>query len=465
MIFSAVSSKCLAKNVRGNIYYVSFLRINTYNYSSIFDLILRKKKERICDDNKIINDNRGKEEEYNECNIKERILKCEVPIYNSNNKIKKKENISYIKNDVHKDKKCSDGFELISDDNIYNNKLYILRYIKYLQINDDINKYRFISKHIINNVYKFRYNEILFILKIFCKRKYKNLLLLQCFSEYFYWLCKLKKSNKTNISYYLYFCSRFNYIPTIKYVDEYLDTFLCYEKWVPGMNFFSLNMIEEETNDCAKDIKYIINVLYFLNMCNLKKKKELFDTLLYMCIYNINDLTVKNTFLLLKILITNIENDKYDISVFSTIHKNIERHINSLEDLDFHNYMNIIFYNNINPDATFFRFIHNYIDKKDIRISSNSMLAILKIMKKYNNKDHVMFKKMARIMIDNFFNYTYDQILYVLKIFIQLNYFSQDFFNYLFKAFISSGVNDLVWNKLPDENSKEKKKNTRHNKK
>ncbi|KOB87672.1 hypothetical protein PFDG_04102 [Plasmodium falciparum Dd2] len=177
-------------------------------------------------------------------------------------------------------------------------------------------------------------------------------------------------------------------------------------------------------------------------MCNLKKKKELFDTLLYMCIYNINDLTVKNTFLLLKILITNIENDKYDISVFSTIHKNIERHINSLEDLDFHNYMNIIFYNNINPDATFFRFIHNYIDKKDIRISSNSMLAILKIMKKYNNKDHVMFKKMARIMIDNFFNYTYDQILYVLKIFIQLNYFSQDFFNYLFKAFISSGVND-----------------------
>ncbi|ETW42090.1 hypothetical protein PFNF135_03588 [Plasmodium falciparum NF135/5.C10] len=458
MIFSAVSSKCLAKNVRGNIYYVSFLRINTYNYSSIFDLILRKKKERICDDNKIINDNRGKEEEYNECNIKERILKCEVPIYNSNNKIKKKENISYIKNDVHKDKKCSDGFELISDDNIYNNKLYILRYIKYLQINDDINKYRFISKHIINNVYKFRYNEILFILKIFCKRKYKNLLLLQCFSEYFYWLCKLKKSNKTNISYYLYFCSRFNYIPTIKYVDEYLDTFLCYEKWVPGMNFFSLNMIEEETNDCAKDIKYIINVLYFLNMCNLKKKKELFDTLLYMCIYNINDLTVKNTFLLLKILITNIENDKYDISVFSTIHKNIERHINSLEDLDFHNYMNIIFYNNINPDATFFRFIHNYIDKKDIRISSNSMLAILKIMKKYNNKDHVMFKKMARIMIDNFFNYTYDQILYVLKIFIQLNYFSQDFFNYLFKAFISSGVNDLVWNKLPDENSKEKKK-------
>ncbi|SOV23390.1 conserved Plasmodium protein, unknown function [Plasmodium sp. DRC-Itaito] len=456
MIFSGVTKKYAVNNLRSNLCYVSFLKINRYNYSSIFDLISRKKKERINENSTIIIDDTGKEEEYNG---KKKVLKGEVPILNNNNNINKKENVSYIiKSDLDKDNKFCDGYELINDDNIYNNKIYMLRYIKYLQINDDINKYRFISKHIINNVYKFKYNEILFILKIFCKRKYKNLLFLQCVSEYFYWLCKLKKSNKKNISYYLYYCSKFNYIPTIKYVDEYLETFVCYEKCVRGMNFFSLNMIEEETNDCTKDIKYIINVLYFLNICNLKKKKELFDTLLYMCIYNINDLTLKNTFLLLKIIINNIENDKYDISVFKTIHKNIERHINSLEDLDFQNYINIIFYNNIDPDETFFHFINNYLDKKDINISSNSMLSILKIMKKYNNKDHVMLKKMVHIMIDNFFNYTYDQILYVLKIFIQLNYFSQDFFNYLFKAFISSSDDNHIWNKLPAENWKDKKK-------
>ncbi|CRH00185.1 conserved Plasmodium protein, unknown function [Plasmodium relictum] len=414
---------------------LNFYASNNY-CSSIFDLITKKKLEL---------------ENRNDSSIEQELLqneKKEKEYYNKllndgvniENKINNRKNLNYSRNKnmiETEDLKILENNELSTDvpeNYIYNNKLYILKYIKHLQMNDEISKYRFITKYIINNITKFYDNELLFILKVFSMKKYKNLLFLQCTSEYFYWLCKLNKNSQKNISYYLYFCSILNYIPTIKFLEEYIKIFNFYEKGIKN-NFFFFNMIEEESNIYHKNVvKYMIHVLFFLNKANIKN--DLFDTLLYMCSYYASDLTLKGTFLLLKIIV-NLDNDKYNLNTFKNIHKNIERNLELLEQRDFNRYLIILLCNNINLDDTFFIFIKNYVEKYQMNLSVNSVMSILKIKKRVNCRDPVILKKLLNIITYNFFDYNYSNILYILKILSFFNYFNEKFFYFLFSKFVN----------------------------
>ncbi|CRG96364.1 conserved Plasmodium protein, unknown function [Plasmodium gallinaceum] len=406
------------------------------NYcNSIFDLIAKKKLELENKNDNLVEQKllqiEKKEEKYGYNHLENGV--------NRDSKINNRQQINYLKNKYKMNIGDSDTIEKsdlhtnVSDNYIYNNKLYILKYIKHLQINDELSKYRFITKYVINNITKFYDNEVLFILKIFSKKKYKNLLFLQCTSEYFYWLCKLNKHSKKNISYYLYFCSVLNYIPTMKYLEEYTKIFNFYEKGIKN-NFFFFNMIEEESNLYHKNVKYIIHVLYFLNKANIKN--DLFDILLYMCSYYASDLTLKGTFLLLKIIV-NLDNDKYNLNTLKNIHKNIERHLELLEQHDFNNYLNILLFNNINLDDAFFIFVKNYMEKNHFNLSVNSVMSILKIKKKVNYRDPVILKKLLDIITHNFYDYNYGDILNILKILAFFNYFNENFFYFLFSKFVN----------------------------
>ncbi|GAW81081.1 hypothetical protein, conserved [Plasmodium gonderi] len=350
----------------------------------------------------------------------------------------KKESLYKVNNCITNERSLDDlrkveGCVIGTEENIYNNKAYILKYIKQLQPNDDLGKYRFITKYIMNNIREFYDNEILFILKIFSKRKYKNLPFLQCTSEYFYWLCKLNKGSKKNISYYLHFCSILNYIPTMKYIHVYTKLFNYCEDEIQDNNFFIFNMLEEETNAYHKDLKYIIMVLFFLNKGNIKNKT--YDTLLYMCCYYSSHLSLKNTFLLLKIVL-NEENNKYNFDYIRTIHKNIERHFDSMCQVNFINYFNILLQNHVHMEQTFFVFIRNYVDKFKSDLSRNSVIPILKMLKRVKFKDTIILKKLLTVVSANFYDYSYADIVYIVKMITLLNYFDERFFYFLFDKFV-----------------------------
>ncbi|SCN60602.1 conserved Plasmodium protein, unknown function [Plasmodium chabaudi adami] len=457
MKYLIVGKEVVTKNVRAkkrNFLY--FNRINSFSNTgdikndSIFDLIAKKKKKNNIpwDQNTFIKN----EERNGVCkNEKRKNIECDI------------KNIDEIRQETdNMIKKGVDSCLEYSEDDIYNNKVYILRYAKHLNENDDIYKYRFITKYIIKNITRYYDNEILFILKIFAKKKYKNLIFLQCTSEYFYWLCKLNKGNKKNISYYLYYCSLLNYIPTLKYVEEYIKIF---DNFISLMNLnkqaeeitsnnlhISLNpyfkkfsttttqfvygrIVEDETDNYHKDVKYIIYVVYFLNKANIKN--EIYNRLLDMCCYYAAHLTLHKSFLLLNMVIVNIENNIYNFSnIIKNIHKNIERHINVMDQSYFIKYINILLYNNIKIETTFFLFIKKYMEIYQADLSAKSVLAILKIKKKKNFKDTNILKSILNIVIKSFYQYTYDNILYIIKVLTFFKHFDEIFFNFIFDKYI-----------------------------
>ncbi|SCM22050.1 conserved Plasmodium protein, unknown function [Plasmodium berghei] len=455
MKYLIVGKEAVGKNIQTKKReFLYFFRINRFSSTefikndSIFDLIAKKKKNNNIEwDNKFIKN--GEENIFCK-NEKRKNIECDI----NNIGKAKQERDSIIKKGIN-------SLEH-SDNDIYNNKLYILRYAKHLNENDDIYKYRFITKYVIKNITRYYDNEILFILKIFAKKKYKNLIFLQCTSEYFYWLCKLNKGNKKNISYYLYYCSILNYIPTLKYVEEYIKIFDCfiyfmnlnnqtkqiksnnshiylnsYIKHISSTTTQSLygKFIEEETDYYHKDVKYIIYLVYFLNKANIKN--EVYNRLLDMCCYYAGHLTLNKSFLLLNVVIVNIENNIYNFSnLIKNIHKNIERHINAMDQSYFIKYINILLYNNIKIENSFFLFIKKYIEKHQTDLSEKSILAILKIKKKKNFKDTTILKNILTIVIKSFYQYTYDNILYILKVLTFFKYFDKAFFKFIFDKYI-----------------------------
>ncbi|KEG02250.1 conserved Plasmodium protein, unknown function [Plasmodium vinckei vinckei] len=454
MKYLIVGKEVVTKNVqtkKRNFLY--FFKINSFSSTgaikndSIFDLIAKKKKNNNIpwDQNNFIKNVEGNILCKNE---KRKSVECDI----KNDQEIRQETDNMIKKGI-------DSCLEYSEDDIYNNKVYLLRYAKHLNENDDIYKYRFITKYVIKNITRYYDNEILFILKIFAKKKYKNLIFLQCTSEYFYWLCKLNKGNKKNISYYLYYCSLLNYIPTLKYVEEYIkifDTFISlanlnqqtttnnlHTSLNPYFKKFSTSttqfvygrMVEEETDNYHKDVKYIIYVVHFLNKANIKN--EIYNRLLDMCCYYATHLTLHKSFLLLNVVIVNIENNIYNFSnIIKNIHKNIERHINIMDQSYFIKYINILLYNNIKIENSFFLFIKKYMEKYQTDLSAKSILAILKIKKKKNFKDTNILKSILTIVIKSFYQYTYDNILYIIKVLTFFNHFDETFFNFIFDKYI-----------------------------
>ncbi|VWU51997.1 conserved protein, unknown function, partial [Hepatocystis sp. ex Piliocolobus tephrosceles] len=462
--------------------------------SSIFDLIAKRKNEleneedkkkqktkkrsnlnvKIYQNENNIKDNNN---DYLNFNNKKRLekvnkkIKSKSPNYENDNS-KTKTGLEYIGEEPFD--KYTTNFTNFVEDDIYNNKIYLLRYIKQLNIKDDINKYRFSTKYIINNITTFKYNELLFILKVFSKRRYKNLLFLQCTSEYFYWLCKLNKGSKQNISYYLYFCSILNYIPTIKYVQEYLKLFEYDEHtllksegafltnasvstYAPSFSPSLLtNMLKDECNIYHKNVKYLIYVLNFLHKANIRK--ETYDILLYMCCYYASDLTLKNLFLLLKILISKNGDTNYysNSECYKIIHKNMERHLKLIQNSDFVSYLNILIYNNIKLGSALFIFVKNYMEENQTNLSSNAVISILKIKKKENYKDTIILKKIVHIVTTNFYDYCYDNILYIVKVLRVFNYFNEPFFFFLFNKYTNNKNCDIFFLGVK-ENNKESK--------
>ncbi|CAD2104579.1 conserved Plasmodium protein, unknown function [Plasmodium vinckei petteri] len=457
MKYLIVGKEVVTKNVRTTKRdFLYFFRINSFSSTraikndSIFDLIAKKKKKNSIpwDQNKFITNGEGNVLCKNE---KRESIECDI------------KNIEEVRQETdNMIKKGVDSCLEYSEDDIYNNKIYILRYAKHLNENDDIYKYRFITKYVIKNITRYYDNEILFILKMFAKKKYKNLIFLQCTSEYFYWLCKLNKGNKKNISYYLYYCSLLNYIPTLKYVEEYIkifDSFISLinlnhqsKQTTPNNSHISLNpyfkkfsttttqfvygrMLEEETDNYHKDVKYIIYVVHFLNKANIKN--EIYNRLLDTCCYYAAHLTLHKSFLLLNVIIVNMENNIYNFSnIIKNIHKNIERHINVIDQSYFIKYINILLYNNIKIENSFFLFIKKYMEKYQADLSAKSILAILKIKKKKNFKDTNILKSILTVVIKSFYQYTYDNILYIIKVLTFFNHFDETFFNFIFDKYI-----------------------------
>ncbi|ETB57631.1 hypothetical protein YYC_04480 [Plasmodium yoelii 17X] len=477
MKYLIVGKQIVGKNIQTKKKeFLYFFRINKFSSTefikndSIFDLIAKKKKKNniTWDNNKFIKNGEvnvfGQNGEVNVFG-----QNGEVNVFGQNGEGNNTEcDVNKIENVKHgRDNMIEKGINNYLehfDNDIYNNKLYILRYAKYLNENDDIYKYRFITKYVIKNITRYYDNEILFILKIFAKKKYKNIIFLQCASEYFYWLCKLNKGNKKNISYYLYYCSILNYIPTIKYIEEYIkifDYFISltslnnqtnqikfktshiyvnsYIKDISPTITESIygNLIKEETDNYHKDVKYIIYIVYFLNKANIKN--EIYNRLLDMCCYYSGDLTLNKSFLLLDIAILNIENNIYNFSyLIKNIHKNIERHINLMDQSYFIKYINILLYNNIKIENSFFLFIKKYIEKYQTDLSPKSILAILKIKKKKKFKDTIILKDILNIVIKSFYKYTYDNILYILKVLTFFKYFHEIFFKFIFNKYVQT---------------------------
>ncbi|ANQ08411.1 Uncharacterized protein PCOAH_00026500 [Plasmodium coatneyi] len=316
---------------------------------------------------------------------------------------------------------------------MYNNKVYLLKYIKQLQPNDDIAKYRFATKYVIKNVSKFYENELLFILKTFAKRKYKNLPLLQCTSEYFYWQCRMNKGSKRTISHYLHLCSLLNYVPTGKYIETYLTVFNYSKDENTDRTFLFFNLIEEEINEKHKELKHIILVLYFLHRGRIKN--EIYDTLLHMCCYYAGHLSLRDTFLLLRIVL-NEESGKHHLDYIKDLHRNVERHIDSMTQEDFATYVNTLLHKRVPLEQNFFLFIRVFMEKHGVQLSPSAVLSILKLLKRQKFKDTVILKKVVNVIRNNFYHYTYADVVYVVKILTLLNHFDEPFFSFLFEKFL-----------------------------
>ncbi|KJP90205.1 hypothetical protein AK88_00053 [Plasmodium fragile] len=332
-------------------------------------------------------------------------------------------------NQIHK----SEQNDRAAEEEMYHNKVYLLRYIKQLQPNDDIAKYRLATKYVIKNVSKFYENELLFILKTFAKRRYKNLPLLQCTSEYLYWQCKMNKGSQKIISHYLHLCNLLNYVPTKKYIEAYLSVFNYCKEEVREDNFLFFNLIEEEINEKHKDLKHIILVLHFLHKGKIKN--ELYDTLLHMCCYYACQLSLRNTFLLLRIVL-NEESGKHNWHYIKGLHRNMERHLDSMTQGDFATYVNTLLHNHVTLEENFFLFIRRFVEKHGVELSPSAVLSTLKLLKREKCKDTLILKKVLNVISKNFYHYTYADVVYVVKILTFLNHFDENFFFFLFEKFL-----------------------------
>ncbi|CAA9988339.1 conserved Plasmodium protein, unknown function [Plasmodium knowlesi strain H] len=431
-----------------------FMAISANYCSSIFDLIAKKKKEseKRCKNGGSVQEGKNGGEDYPpDPNDSKGITYTQDVNSVVNRTVKGKEKHSEEKttvtgvvsstldnqkewenntlDEIHNTKECVP----IAEEQLYNNKVYLLKYIKQLQPNDDISKYRFATKYVMKNIGQFYENELLFILKTFARRKYKNLPLLQCSSEYFYWLCKMNKGSQRIISHYLHLCTLLNYIPTRKYIETYVAVFNYCKDEVPDTNFLFFNMIEEEINERYKDLKHIILVLYFLHKGKIKN--EIYDTLLHMCCYYACQLSLRNSFLLLRIVL-NEESGKHNLHYIKVLHRNFERHIDSMTQGDFSNYVNTLLYNHVPMEPNFFQFISMFIDKHGVELSPSAVLSILKLLKRHKFKDTVILKKVVNVIRKNFYHYTYADVVYVVKILTFLNHFDEPFFCFLFEKFL-----------------------------
>ncbi|GAB66589.1 hypothetical protein PCYB_093740, partial [Plasmodium cynomolgi strain B] len=71
-----------------------------------------------------------------------------------------------------------------------------------------------------------------------------------------------------------------------------------------------------------------------------------------------------------------------------------------------------------------------------MELSPNSVLSILKLLKRKKFKETVILKKVVNVIERNFYHYTYADVVYVVKILTFLNHFDESFFYFLFEKFL-----------------------------
>ncbi|KMZ99575.1 conserved Plasmodium protein, unknown function [Plasmodium vivax] len=325
----------------------------------------------------------------------------------------------------------------MGEEPLHNNKGYLLKYIRQLQPNDSIKRYRLATKYVVKNVSRFHENELLFILKIFAKRKYKNLPLLQCTSEYFYWQCKMNKGSQRSISHYLHLCGLLNYVPTREYIKTYITLFnYCKGEERKDSSFLFFNLIEEEINERHKDLKHIILVLSFLHKGKIKN--ETFDVLLHMCCHYACHLSLRDTFLLLRVILTE-ESWRNNSDCIKDLHRNVERHFEKITQGDFTSYVKMLLHNHVPLEQTFFLFIRKFMHKHGEGLSPSAVLSILKLLKREKFKETTILKEALHVIRSNFFHYTYADVVYVVKMLTLLNHFEESFFSFLLEKFVPFG--------------------------